>query len=60
MVPVGTIVVGAALAGITVNAEPLQMVVVWFGITGVGLTVTVSVNGAPPQLPASPLVGVTV
>ena len=36
------------------------MVFVWFNTTGVGLTVTVSVNGAPPQLPASPLVGVTV
>jgi hypothetical protein len=46
--------------GLTVNAFPLQMVVSVFGITGIGFTVTVTVNVAPTQLPAAPDVGVTV
>ena len=36
------------------------MVAVLLGTTGVGLMVTVNVNAVPTQLPASPLVGVTV
>ena len=43
-----------------VNADPLHIVLVLFATTGVGFTVTVTVKLDPTQLPASPLVGVTV
>jgi hypothetical protein len=46
--------------GVIVNAVPLHIVLVLFATTGVGFTVTVTVKLAPTQLPASPLVGVTV
>ena len=52
--------VGTPLAGLTVNAVPLQTVAVCAGMAGTGLTVTVTVNVAPTQLPAAPDVGVTV
>ena len=58
--PLGTIVVGALLTGVIVKAVPPHIVAVCAGITGVGLTVTVTVNVAPTQLPAAPEVGVTV
>jgi hypothetical protein len=48
------------LLGVTVNAVPLHIVAVLLAITGVGFTVTVTVKLVPTQLPASPLVGVTV
>jgi hypothetical protein len=48
------------LLGVIVNAVPLHIVLVLLAITGVGLTVTVIVKLVPTQLPASPLVGVTV
>jgi hypothetical protein len=48
------------LLGVIVNAVPLHIVLVLLAITGVGLTVTVTVKLVPTQLPASPLVGVTV
>ena len=48
------------LLGDTVNAVPLHIVAVLLAITGVGFTVTVTVKLVPTQLPASPLVGVTV
>ena len=57
VVPLGIIVVGGALTGLMEKLVPLQMVCVKFGITIAGITVTVTVNGAPEQ----PLtVGVTV
>jgi hypothetical protein len=56
-VPAGIIVVGGLFAGVTEKALPLQMVVFCGGITGVGLTVTVTVKVAPVQPPD---VGVTV
>ena len=59
MVPAGTIVV-PTFAGVTVNVPPLQIVFVSAGITGVGKTVTVVVNGSPTQEPAAPEEGVTV
>ena len=46
--------------GLTVNAFPLHMVVSAFGITGIGFTVTVTVNVAPTQFPDAPEVGVIV
>jgi hypothetical protein len=48
-------------AGVIVKVPPLQIIVV-IGVTaGTGLTVTVTVNGAPGQLPrAADEVGVTV
>jgi hypothetical protein len=48
------------LLGVIVNAVPLHIVLVLLAITGVGFTVTVTVKLVPTQLPASPLVGVTV
>ena len=39
---------------------PLQVLAVLFAIVAFGLTVTVTVNVDPTQLPAAPLVGVTV
>jgi hypothetical protein len=49
-----------ALLGVIVNAAPLHIVLVLLAITGVGFTVTVTVKLVPTQLPASPLLGVTV
>ena len=49
-----------AFAGVTVNVPPLQIVFVNVGMTGVGKTVTVVVNGSPTQEPAAPEEGVTV
>ena len=46
--------------GVIVNAFPLHIVVSAFGISGIGFTVTVTVNVDPTQLPAAPEVGVTV
>ena len=46
--------------GVIVNAFPLQIFAIAFGITGIGLTVIVIVNVAPTQFPAAPDVGVTV
>ncbi len=44
VVPIGTIVVGALFVGVTVNVDPLQIIVFWATIKGVGLTVTVTVK----------------
>ena len=52
--------ISVPFAGVMVNAVPLHIVLVLFTTTGVGLTVTVTVKLDPTQLPASPLVGVTV
>ena len=52
--------VGTPLAGLTVKVDPLHTVVVNAGITGVGLTVTVTVKVDPTQAPGAPDVGVTV
>ena len=60
VVPAGTIVAGALFKGVTVNVLSPHIVAVCAGITGVGSTVTVTVNGVPGQLPAAPEVGVTV
>ena len=62
VVPAGTIVagVGTPFDGAAENVPPLQIVAVWFGITGVGFTVIVTVNDGPLQVPAAPEVGVTV
>ena len=49
-----------AFSGVTINVPPLQIVFAKFGITGVGVTVTVVVKGRPTQEPAAPDVGVTV
>jgi hypothetical protein len=59
VVPDGTIS-PPALLGVTVNPVPLQVLAVLFATDGVGFTVTVIVKLVPTQLPASPLVGVTV
>ncbi len=48
------------LLGDTVNPISLQVLAVLFATDGVGFTVTVTVKLVPTQLPASPLVGVTV
>jgi hypothetical protein len=55
VVPEGTIFPDPS-AGATVNAFELQIVAVCAITDGLGLTVTVMLNGAPEQLPA---VGVT-
>ena len=48
-------------AGVTVKALPPQAVAVMALITGLGFTVTVTVNDEPTQLPTpEPPVGVTV
>ena len=39
---------------------PLQALTVCVGKSGVGLTVTITVNGVPVHEPAAPEVGVTV
>jgi len=59
VVPVGTIS-PPPLLGVTVNPVPLQVLTVLLSIVALGLTVTVTVNVDPTQLPAAPLVGVTV
>ena len=59
VVPVGRIP-PPPLLGVTVNPVPLQVLAVLFAIVAIGFTVTVTVNVDPTQLPASPLVGVTV
>ncbi len=41
MVPSGTIRVGALFVNGTEKAVPLQVIAVWLGINGFGLTVTV-------------------
>jgi hypothetical protein len=56
VVPTGTMLVGGLFTGIAVKALPLQIVSARAGITGVGFTVTITVNGAPGQ----PEAGVTV
>lgn len=56
MVPAGTTPL-VTFAGVAVNASPLQIVAVITVIEGFGLTVTVTVNVGPVQLPD---VGVTV
>ena len=60
MVPTGTMVLPLVPEGVIVNAFPLHIVVSSFGISGIGFTVTVTVNVDPTQLPAAPEVGVTV
>ncbi len=52
---VGTISVPSV--GVILNTSPLQIVTILFAMTGFGLTVVVTVNGAPLH---DPLVGVTV
>ena len=59
VVPDGTIS-PPPLLGVTVKPVPLQVLAVLFAIVALGLTVTVTVNVDPTQLPAAPLVGVTV
>ena len=54
--PSGTIPLTVS-TGLTVNATPLQLTELIAVITAVGLTVTVTVNVAPVQLPDN---GVTV
>ena len=62
MVPAGTIfpVTTFPSCGVTRKLVLEQVVVAILAITGVGLTVTVTVNGLPTQFPASPDLGVTV
>ena len=48
------------LVGVTVKLLPLHAIAVVFAIAAFGLTVTVTVKVEPTQLPAAPLVGVTV
>ena len=56
--PAGTIVVGCAFAGVIVKDPLPHIVAVWLGITGVGLTVTITVNVEPGQ--GAAVVGVIV
>jgi hypothetical protein len=56
VVPAGT-VLPLPSVGVTVKAVPLHMIAVWLVIDGFGLTVTVTVNVLPAQVPD---VGVTV
>ena len=53
-------VVGKLFRGLDVNAMPLQVLTVCVGKSGVGLTVTITVNAVPAHEPAAPEVGVTV
>ena len=48
------------MVGVTVKLLPLHAVAVVFAIAAFGFTVTVTVKVEPTQLPAAPLVGVTV
>ena len=50
----------APSTGDNVNASPLHIVAVKFGMVGLGLMVTLTVNGLPGQFPGAPAVGVTV
>ena len=59
VVPVGTIS-PPPLLGDTVNPVPLHALTVLLTMVAIGFTVTVTVKLEPTQLPASPLVGVTV
>ena len=52
--------VGTPSDGAMVKMPPLQIVATWFGITGVGFTVIVTLNDDPTQVPAAPEVGITV
>jgi hypothetical protein len=45
-------VAGGALDGLTEKVPPLQIVAGWFGMTGFGFMVTVTVKLAPGQPPA--------
>ena len=47
---------GKDVTGVMVNWSPLHITGVWAGINGLGLMVTVTVNGVPGQVPD---VGVT-
>jgi hypothetical protein len=53
----GTTVEGKAVAGVTINDKPLQIVATCAGITGLGLTITFAINEDPLQPAAD---GVTV
>ena len=55
--PVGTIFPFPS-AGVTENASPEHIVAVVFSISGVGFTVTVTLNVPPEQDPAT--IGVTI
>ena len=46
-VPLGTICEGGLLFGETEKGEPLQIGILTLLITGIGLMVTVTLNGAP-------------
>ena len=59
IVPDGTIS-PPPLLGVTVNEALLQAFTDRLAINGLGLTVTVTVNVEPTQLPCAPDVGVTV
>ena len=50
VVPAGTIPF-VMFVGVTVNVTPLHVIVLMAVITAVGLTLTVTVNAAPVQLP---------
>ena len=61
IVPAGTTSVNAPSTGVIANVDPVQIVVFTLAILIVGLTVTVTVNGAPVQVtPALVYLGVTV
>ena len=48
------------MEGVRLNELPLQVLAILSAILGFGLTVTVTVNVDPLQLPEIPLIGVTV
>ena len=56
VVPTGTITVdvGEPLIGVVLNKLLLQALTAKLEITGLGLTVTINVNGLPAQAPAAP------
>ena len=62
LVPAGTIVSGKLcdtdVTGIIEKLFSLQMVSVSVGISGIGLTVTISVKGVPGQFGVVPALGV--
>ena len=47
--PLGTICEGGLFGGDTLKATPLQIGILTLLITGIGLMVTVKLNGAPEQ-----------
>ena len=49
VVPAGTMVFGGLFIGAILKLLPLQIVAVWLGTTGIGLTVIVWVSLSPPQ-----------